>query len=227
LLFGVAYLIRAKYSYSTHQQKGNNLLNTKLSSVFKVTKEYRYPSLIVFVLGAMLGILSYTLHAFINPFLIQQGFKVEMVYQFSIYELIATMVTALVAGIYMDKNTFPLFTVVKANIFWNSMLILPFYILLLQGGYFTLIGYIALGGLLGVYACTCGVLMYRVFSPEVRCRGVLFNYAMGCAIFGGLTPLTLSALGHINVFLPGIALFICGMVILLIFKRSIKHVNLY
>ena len=96
-----------------------------------------------------------------------------------------------------------------------------------SAGFFTLIGYIVLGGILGIYACISAVLMYRLFLPDIRCRGILFSYAMGCAIFGGITPLTLSTIGNIHPILPGIAVFICGMIILIIFNRSIKHVNLY
>ena len=225
LLFVIAYLIRANYTRSMHNDQNNNF--AKVSGLFEIIKQHNYPSLIVFILGAMLGILSYTMHAFINPFLIHQGFNMGMVYQFSICGLVATMITALFTGLYMDKITTPLFTVVKANIFWTSIMTLLFYIILLQGGYFTLFGYIALGGILGIYACISAVLMYRLFLPDIRCRGILFSYAMGCAIFGGLTPLLLTVIGNIHPVLPGIIVSISGIIILIIFNKSIKHVNLY
>jgi MFS family permease len=227
LLFVVAYLIRINYSRSIKKDPNTDFEKAKIGELFKIIKEHNYPSLIVFILGAMLGILSYTMHAFINPFLIQQGLPSELVYQFSICGLVATMITTVLTGFYMDKYTTSLFTVVKTNIFWASIMTLLFYILLLQGGFFTLIGYIVLGGILGIYACISAVLMYRLFLPDIRCRGILFSYAMGCAIFGGITPLTLSTIGNIHPILPGIAVFICGMIILIIFNRSIKHVNLY
>lgn len=227
LLFVIAYFIRANYSKTLQNYSHSEDTYTKLSELFMIITKNNHASLIVFILGAMLGILSYMMHAFINPHLIQQGFNSEMVYRFSVLGLIATMISAFLTGIYMDKYRPSLFLLVKSNILWISILMPLFYILLHQGEYSTFISYIVMESMLGVYACTSAVLMYRLFLPAIRCRGILFNYAAGCAIFGGLTPLTLATIGNVFPALPGFVVSGCGLIIFVIFKRSIKHVSMH
>lgn len=46
------------------------------------------------------------------------------------------------------------------------------------------------------------ILMVRAFPPEVRFTGVSFSYNVGCAVVGGVTPLLVSWLAHLNRFAP-------------------------
>jgi MFS family permease len=46
------------------------------------------------------------------------------------------------------------------------------------------------------------ILMVRVFPPEVRFTGVSFSYNIGCAVVGGVTPLLVSWLAHLDRFSP-------------------------
>jgi hypothetical protein len=54
------------------------------------------------------------------------------------------------------------------------------------------------GILLGMYAASSGVLMFLLFPTHMRCRGVLFYYALGVAFLGGMTPITLQWLSHLR-----------------------------
>jgi MFS family permease len=46
------------------------------------------------------------------------------------------------------------------------------------------------------------ILMVHAFPPEVRFTGVSFSYNVGCAIVGGVTPILVSYLSHLNRFSP-------------------------
>ena len=46
------------------------------------------------------------------------------------------------------------------------------------------------------------ILMVRAFPPEVRFTGVSFSYNVACAVVGGVTPLLVSWLAHLNRFAP-------------------------
>lgn len=200
-------------------QKNENTLPT-LKGTFGILKSHPMSSLIVLSLGAILGIMSYTLHAFINPYLIQQGISKSLVYQYSIIGLICTMLAAIVAGYYADKNK-KIYENLFVIMFMYSLLAMLFFIFIQRGGWQTLICYMGFAGLLGAYACLSGIVMYHVFVPQIRCRGILFNYALGCATFGSLTPLTLNFLSGIHAYLPGVALTFCGFFFLFVTKRCV------
>jgi len=46
------------------------------------------------------------------------------------------------------------------------------------------------------------ILMVREFPPEVRFTGVSFSYNVACAVIGGITPLLVSWLAHLDRFSP-------------------------
>ena len=46
------------------------------------------------------------------------------------------------------------------------------------------------------------ILMVHAFPPEVRFTGVSFSYNVGCAIVGGITPILVSYLSHLNRYSP-------------------------
>ena len=56
------------------------------------------------------------------------------------------------------------------------------------------------------------ILMVRVFPPAVRFTGVSFSYNIACAMIGGVTPLVVSWLAHVNRFSP--AHYVAGTAIL-------------
>lgn len=214
------YLAKAFTSPKTSADKASS------QGTFAVATQQPYNSLIVFMLGALLGILSYAMHAFLNPFLIQQGLATSEVYQFSICGLITTIVFAVITGKYLDHHN-KLKQTNMAIITLIALLAFPLFILTQYGGLVTLMSYIGLAGLLGMYACASAVIMYRSFPPPTRCRGVMFNYAMGCAIFGGLTPLLLSLVAGLNPVLPGLIISLAALSTKVILKWGLKHATLF
>jgi MFS family permease len=223
ILFLVSYGIRKYLAKSIVTQTQND---AKITEIKKIVHQNKTQSLIVFVLGALLGILSYTLHAFINPFLISQGIEQKLVYYYSIYGLISTAFFSIFTGILLDKfnKTIELNYIIITSI---AILFLPLYLLGLKGGIGTFISLIVLEALLGMYACSTAIIMYKVFLPKNRCRGIMFNYALGCSIFGGLTPATLLSLGQLHVIFPAVAVILSTLVCLITLRWGLKNVNLF
>jgi MFS family permease len=63
------------------------------------------------------------------------------------------------------------------------------------------------------------ILMVRIFPPEVRFTGVSFSYNIACAVVGGVTPILVSWLAHVNRFSPPHYLAVaalCGLAAILI-----------
>jgi len=225
-LFVVARLWRTYLAKAFTSQQRSTFEQPVHQELFAIITNQPYSSIIVFMLGALLGILTYSMHAFLNPFLVQQGVEATEVYQFSIYGLISTMAFAILTGIYLDngKNLKHTNRVIITLI---ALLAFPLFILIQYGGLFTLLSYLILAGLLGMYACSAAVIMYRSFAPTIRCRGVMFNYAMGCAIFGGLTPLLLNIAVGFNPLLPGLIVSLAALSINIFLKWGLKHATLF
>jgi hypothetical protein len=65
--------------------------------------------------------------------------------------------------------------------------------------------------------------MVQVFPPEVRFTGVSFSYNVACAAFGGITPLLVSWLAHLDRFSPAhyiAALGVVGVMTILMSRRT-------
>jgi MFS family permease len=56
------------------------------------------------------------------------------------------------------------------------------------------------------------ILMVRAFPPPVRFTGVSFSYNVGCALVGGMTPLLVSYLAHLNRFSPAHYIAVLGII---------------
>lgn len=224
-LFIVARLWRTYLAKSLPTAQQSTFNQAAHQELLAIIARQPYSSLIVFMLGALLGVLTYSMHAFLNPFLAQQGIATTEVYQYSIYGLISTMVFATLTGIYLDngKNLKQTNMLIIALI---TLLSFPLFITIQYGGLFSLLSYLILAGLLGMYACSSAVIMYRSFAPTIRCRGVMFNYAMGCAIFGGLTPLLLNIAAGLSPLLPGFIVSLAALNINIFLKWGFKHATL-
>lgn len=55
------------------------------------------------------------------------------------------------------------------------------------------------------------ILMVRIFPPPVRFTGVSFSYNIGCAVVGGITPIFVSWLAHLNRFSPAHYIAVTGV----------------
>jgi hypothetical protein len=197
-----------------------------MSAIFKIVRQYPYHSLLVFSLGALLGILSYLLHAFMNPYLIAQGNSTSSIYLISFMGLTTTALLALLTGAYITRKP-ALFGFLKRNILLIAALGGLSFELLHQGGWQLQVGYCMLSGLLGIYAVVSPVIMYRTFEASIRCRAVLFNYALGCAVFGGLTPWVMHQLSLWHLHAPQLALIMAALIIWGLVNWSHKHVTLH
>lgn len=193
----------------TESQAFKHLSTTRHNTTFlEVLKNNTSNSITVFVLGAILGILSYFLHVFVNPFLVDIGMDNSFAYCLTIIALVCTIFASVFIGIYSDKiGHIDRFLIKYMRIMILSFI--PTYFALLFGGVLLQVAaFVILGTVLGIYATLSAVVMYKAFPIDSRCRGVLFNYALAVALFGGATPFTLSMLANINPLLPGLAVFV-------------------
>jgi MFS family permease len=110
---------------------------------------------------------------------------------------------------------------------------LPAFLLLIAGTYglYLAAGYAPsfITPLYFVAGCGAGasvltpILMVQVFPPEVRFTGVSFSYNVACAAFGGITPLLVSWLAHLDRFSPAhyiAALGVVGVMTILMSRRT-------
>lgn len=194
----------------------------KREPFLNLIKVYPINSLCVLTLGAMVGITSYLMYAFLNPFLIKQGNASTWVYQCAVIGLFCTMGGALIGGYYADRYKNAYSFLYQVLLLYGALSV-PLFILLHQGQWQILLSIMILGGLLGLYVTLSGIVMYEAFSSDMRGRGILFNYALGCSIFGSLTPLIFNSVSTIHPCLPGILLALVSFSVLFIVKGCLSR----
>jgi MFS transporter, MHS family, proline/betaine transporter len=233
-LIGSALFLTARWMRSALQYKMQTPVdkeNTDVTAnIFFVLKKYFWESLFVLALGAGTGVFSYTMHVFINPFLIGKGFPSSQVYAYSIGGMVCTILTALWAGWVMggqsggEERAYILLRVTVGLSFFFSY---PAFYSIQQGAYYTMAGYLFFTGVLGVYAASSSLLMVRVFKQEYRCRGVLFNYALGCSLLGGTTPLILNTCARYSPWYPPLFLSLFACIIYGVIQGGWQRVSLH
>lgn len=220
LLFIVGLLIRnlSYKSLKTSKATNNN------TSTFKVIKTHPKATTLIFGLGAILGLLSYSLHVFLLPFLKHSGLNLSKCFELSIIGLIITAISSIVAGIIFDwlKDKAAFFS---KFIITSALLTLASYYLLLNSEYIMKVFAMAcLGSILGSFATIAGVICVQTFAESIRCRGLFFPHTFGVAIFGGLTPISLNTASNIHVLMPSIIIATVLLTILTIIKQEVHNV---
>lgn len=197
------------------------------NGLLEISRKNPYASAFVCFLGAHLGITSYTLHAFINPYCMRFNITETHVYLLSLSGLCITATAALITGkLCVSRSS--LYKTLLFCFLGSTFLSFPCF-WLCQSGNIVLaaLGYGLLACLLGIYATTSAVMMYAVFQKEDRTAGVLFYYALGCSIFGGAIPLVLEALLQLHSHCPGLFLSLLGLASTGLFCQLYRHVRLH
>jgi MHS family proline/betaine transporter-like MFS transporter len=224
----VGVLIRRKLAESPEfikmiQNKPKHKIG--LSNIRDMIRNHKTEAMIVVILGALLGILSYTMHAFLNPYLISLGYHHNLAYGMGVIGLLASAVSSFITGIIIDKTNAR--KIMSLNIkFCIIILPISFGLIISAHQYsemFLYLAYILLGTILGMNAACCSVVMYQLFEPENRCRGVMFFYSLGAAIFGGFTPLILQLLNTLNPLMPAVILTLSIIYASKLYKKYIME----
>lgn len=225
----VGLMIRRKLSESPefiHLLKNMPKNNNQEIGIISIIKQYRTEVIITVTLGGLLGMLSYTISAFLSPYLISLGFHKETAYSMGLIGLSTCAITSFLTGKFIDKigNTRK---IMNSNILLCILIFpLSFALILLSAHSYNIImlsiAYILLGGILGINAVCCSVIMYQLFTPENRCRGVMICYALGIAIFGGFTPLILQLINGINHILPAGILTVITIIMYYIYTKNMR-----
>ncbi|MBN9542937.1 MAG: MFS transporter, partial [Alphaproteobacteria bacterium] len=213
--------IKAKYEQHTTPKKA------KIWDLVGILKQYKYESVAVFSLGAILGSVSYMLHAFMNPYMVSLGISSDKAYLLTIISLVSTATFSVVSGIYSDMTS-RLVGAMKNNIYAIILVIIPAFMMILSMNIMLIeVACAILGGLLGVNATMCGIIMYKSFPYEARCRGVMFLYALSVSIFGGFTPIILKYSANFDKMMPAYIMLGITVSMLVAFKSAIKKIKLY
>ena len=191
-------LVRRRFTETPEFQayKNRQTPPIKLTEIFQ--PQYRLGAFVVYMLGGFLGMLSYTMHAFMLHWLTSiVGISSAASLRYSILGLGATAMAALAGGCWGDRIGNQ--KLVQLSLLAALIMAVPTMFIIEHGQSLHLtIGITFLGGLLGLYAACSGVLKFKVFPTAIRCRGMLFFYALGVATWGGVTPLAFSKLAQLN-----------------------------
>ena len=154
--------------------------------LFSLIKEYRVSSIKTFSVGALNGIMSYTVFAFLTIFLKRYGSlpkDINIVY-LNMFVLLFFMIGNPIMGYLYDrigeKRYITIMTVILCT--------LPFvaFICLSQP---SLLWVIVAQAILGICTGSIGgvthVIAQRLFPTLIRYRGIAFNFSLGMAIGGG------------------------------------------
>lgn len=221
LLAIIGGLIRKMLSEPAKYKADNSI---RLRDITKVLKNNPRGSAIAFLMAGLSGVFSYFNHAFITPFLTNYGVDRQDAYVFATMGLFSSAVGALLTGLLID-STQKLLLVLRQCIALTSIFTPLFYLMLFSGEALGVaLGYCGFGFILGSYAAVAGITINTIFPQEMRCRGALFTYSSGVALFGGITPYTLKFLGSINYLLPAGVLVFCAATTWLIIKLAKRSI---
>ncbi len=227
----VGIMIRRKVAESPEfiklmQKQHSDVLS--ISSTFSMLKAHKTQAIVVIVLGAMLGVLSYMMHAFLNPYIISLGYANNVAYRMGVVGLAACGLASIITGVIIDR-LLSAKTIMLSNIA-SCVVLIPFtFILMLlsvtsYNEFLLYLAFIIQGILLGINATTSSVIMYQLFKPENRCRGVMICYGIGMAIFGGFTPIILHLSTKFGNFSPAIIVSIFVILAYFVYKKNIGKI---
>lgn len=222
VLYLIAVAMR-KFLTESKEYKAYQKNAEPISYLQNIVVENKSSSLVVFMLGGLLGVLSYMMHAFLSPYAISLGYSKEFVYTLSIYAYVATISSALITGYFMSNRMMSFMSELMLVIFITS----PFYYFLMHvlSEQMLLVAYICFGINLGAFACISSVVMYKAFPAHIRCRGVLFNYALGVGIFGGVTPALMQVLSSTHFMVPILFIAAFTAIVKMIYDKEVQNVS--
>lgn len=224
----ISFLIR--FSFAKELRKTPSVIQ-KISkterSLFQILKNTPRESLTVFALSAFLGVLTYMILVFLNPFLMGRGMEGQYTFLMSVCALLSTAMASLLWGYYQDFSQDLERQIL--SFFKIFLITFPFlFAFFLSGSSLgILLSFVVLGTYLGLFTTLSAVKTYRVFDASTRCRGAMFNYSFGCSFFGGLTPYTLKVSGELHPYLPGLVVFLFTVLVYTFYRKVEKNVSMH
>lgn len=159
--------------------------------IARVFKHHPRELLSTFCIGACNGVLTFTLIAYTNIFLIENTpLNLSTALEINFYAVCCFIMSGLFMGWTHDRLRFSPAFYVKAITL--GVLVCSFYIYqqLIQGCFSSVLrGEIILASLAGMFSANCNVFMCRLFPFGVRYSGVALGYSLGVCVLGGTGPL--------------------------------------
>lgn len=193
--------------------------SVKFSELMPMIMKHKNAAILVFTFGAIVTAVAYTMTSFFHSYFITLGYDPAVSYLYVAISIVITGITALIAGIIVDKFSSAR-KVYLLSLWLLITLIIPIFMLIYSGNIlYAAVATIMLGIIHGINCVACNILMYQVFPEETRCRGVTLCYATGTSIFGGFSAFILEKASAHHMLLPSIIVLIFACIILYVSHR--------
>jgi MFS family permease len=229
-LFRIAFLIGAltiivALSIKRRKKSERTKKNIDLQSVSAVIMKNKAVSLYTFTLSGALGLLSYTIHAFIINKAIHIMNDQKTGYLIIAFGLAITILSALFTGFTSLKSHINSKKIIRVILM--ILTLISWFLFIIMNTTATLLITVTLFSLLlGIFASLSGVIVIKSFSEEERFRGALLVNAFGVALFGGTAPTILSYISKIDFALCGLYLTLMfGIALLICIKYDKSPTN--
>lgn len=212
-------LVRVGITRNIFKSHSINIPSIKFHDLYYVIKDNMKAVIMVFLFGAVISGVSYTISSFLHSYYIQIGYGRTVSYLFVSIATIMLGIASITTGIFIDKFNNPQKILPIAFICLIIVIIPAFILITTHNELYALIGTLMLSMTHGIVCTSCNILMYKAFPSKSRCRGVTLCYASGSAIFGGLAPFIMRAASAQHLFAPAAILMVFISIILTIYIK--------
>ncbi len=208
---GGAFISFIGYFLRQYTQDSQKFLAEKKIEKFPLIYIWQYQRrsfLISIVMGALNGILSYTLFGFLNIYLIRYvGIEENTAFFYNIFGLLAFLISCPIFGFIADKtNTF---FAMKLSGYLIAIFSWATFLLLNDSSLLVFLGQMLFGILVGSFAGPCHAFLQELFPIKVRYSGIASGFSIGMAITGGSTAFVMLFMLNKTNFLLIPAAYIC------------------
>lgn len=219
LLGSIFMIIRVVITRNIFKSHNISIPTIKFSDLYYVIKDNTRSVLMVFLFGALISGVSYTISSFLHSYFIQLGYGRTTSYLFVAISTVMLGVSSVLTGAFIDRFNNIRKTLIASFVFLIVITFPAFILINMKNDISALIGMLMLGITHGAVCTACNLLMYRAFPSDSRCRGVTLCYSSGSAIFGGMSPFVMRAASAYHTFLPAVILVVFLSIILTIYIR--------
>lgn len=192
------------------ERKASELSKNREVHLFKIFKSRPKVVLATACVGALDGILCYTLFGFLSIYLsIYLKMPLELALEASSYGLLACMFASPFMGYIFDKLGASCFLSLSA-LFIGGAVYPIFMLMQYKVFYLIIIAQVLFGVATASISGSLHAYLQMLFPVQERYAGISFSFNLGSAVFGGTAPLILSYLvaKTDNLYMPAVYIFV-------------------
>ena len=220
----LGFYIRKNLTETPEFQKANtNETWEQRLSFLKTVKAYKKLIFVTFVIGALNGILSYTIFGFLNTYL--SGFfnvPINDAIFYNLFGLFTMMLASPLFGYALDRiGPHKFMTRACLTIFVSAI---PIFLLFQTNNVSCIImGQLFLGLLAASFIGAQHAFVQELFPVKARFTGIALGFASGMGLCGGFTPyILINILNDTGFLLAPALLLMCGSIVCFIVTRKVK-----